>query len=223
MKWVTREEMRELDRRAIEEFGIPAIVLMENAGRGAAEEAARLCRERSLGGPVLAFCGAGNNGGDGFVIARHLANAGYDVRIFCCFDRAKADRAREAGVNLAICEHMGLPILDLRDRGQVEAVRGHLREGVLVLDAIFGIGLSQPPREPYATLIRLLNEAGQATLAVDVPSGLDADSGRPLGVALRADVTATMGCPKVGFRGAAASYLGRLVVVDIGMPASLKD
>ncbi len=93
---------------------------------------------------------------------------------------------------------------------------------MLVVDAIFGIGLSQPPREPYASLIRLLNAAGQATLAVDVPSGLDADTGLPLGVAMRADVTATMACPKVGFRQAAASYLGRLVVVDIGMPASLR-
>ena len=220
MKWVTRAEMREIDRRAIEDFGIPALVLMENAGRGAAQEAMRLCRERGLSGPALVFCGAGNNGGDGFVIARHLANAGLGVKVFCCFDRASADRSREAGINLAICERMGLPMLDIRTVEDAQQVQEHLRDGVLVVDALFGIGLAQPPREPAAALIRRLNEAGQATLAVDVPSGLDADTGRPLGQALRAHVTATMACPKLGFR-QASPYVGRLVVVDIGLPASL--
>jgi len=221
MRWVTREEMREIDRRAIEEFGIPAIVLMENAGRGAAAEAVRLYRERALTGPVLVFCGAGNNGGDGFVIARHLANAGLGVHIFACFDRGLADRAREAGVNLTICERMGLPIRDAHTAEQVAAIGAALVTGALVVDAIFGIGLARPPREPQATLLRTLAEAGLATLAVDLPSGLDADTGQPLGVALRADVTATMACPKVGFRGRGAAYVGRLAVVDIGLPASL--
>lgn len=223
MQWVTLEQMREIDRRAIEEFGVPALVLMENAGRGAAEEAARLYREKALRGPVLVFCGAGNNGGDGFVIARHLANAGFDVRIFCCFDHARADREREAGINLTICERMGLPIRDVRTQGQAEGVRAELAPGALVVDAIFGVGLSQPPREPSATLLRVLSEAGLATLAVDVPSGLDADTGQALGVAVRADVTATMACPKVGFRGAGAIHVGRLAVVDIGMPACLRE
>ncbi len=220
MRWVTRDEMREIDRRAIEEFGIPALVLMENAGRGAAAEAARLYREKGLTGPALVFCGAGNNGGDGFVIARHLANAGLDVRVFCCFDRGRADRQREAGINLTICERMGLPISDVLDAQGVERLRPQLVPGALIVDAIFGIGLSLPPREPQATLLRALDAAGLATLAVDVPSGLDADTGLPLGVALRADVTAAMACPKVGFRRPeAAAHVGRLVVVDIGLPA----
>jgi NAD(P)H-hydrate epimerase len=223
MRWVTRDEMREIDRRAIEEFGVPALVLMENAGRGAAQEATRLCRERGLNGPALVFCGAGNNGGDGFVIARHLANAGLEVRIFCCFDRTRADRHREAGVNLTICERMELPIRDVLGVKDVEGIRAELAPGALLIDAIFGVGLAQPPREPQATLLRVLEEARLPTLAVDVPSGLDADTGQPLGVALRADVTATMGCPKVGFRGSGAAYVGRLVVVDIGMPAVLRD
>ncbi len=223
MRWVTREEMRGIDRRAIEELGVPALVLMENAGRGAAEEAARLYREKALTGPVPVFCGAGNNGGDGFVIARHLANAGLDVRILCCFDRAKADRTREAGISLTACERMGLPIRDAWTAEQVEGIRGELVPGALLVDAIFGVGLSQPPREPLLTLLRVLDAARPATLAVDVPSGLDANTGRPLGVALHADVTATMACPKVGFRAlGAAPYVGRLVVVDIGLPASLR-
>ncbi len=222
MKWVTRAEMREVDRRAIEEFGIPALVLMENAGRGAAAEAARLYRERALTGPALAFCGAGNNGGDGFVIARHLANAGLDVRIYCCFQRGRADRAREAGINLTACERMGLPIRDVATAQQVDGVRAELAPGALLVDALFGVGLSQPPREPFLALLRMLDEAGLATLAVDVPSGLDADTGRPLGVEMHADVTAAMACPKVGFRRPeAVAYVGRLVVIDIGLPAAL--
>ena len=221
MKWVTCDEMRAIDRRAIQEFGIPALVLMENAGRGAADEAARLYRARGLDGPVLIFCGAGNNGGDGFVIARHMVNAGFDVRIFCSTARSKIDRGREAGINLTICERMGLPIRDLDTPERVDSIRPELVQGALVIDAIFGVGLSDPPREPQATLLRLLGEARLPVLAVDVPSGLDADSGEPLGTALRADVTATMACPKVGLRAQAQAWVGSLVVVDIGLPSSL--
>ena len=221
MKWVTRDEMRAIDRRAIDEFGVPAIVLMENAGRGAADEALKLYRERELDGPALVFCGAGNNGGDGFVIARHLSNAGLDVRVFCGSDRARIDRAREAGINLTVCERMGLRVMDLHTLELVAGVGAELSPGALVVDAVFGVGLSSAVREPQATLLRTLADAGLAALAVDIPSGLDADTGEPLGVALRADVTATMACPKIGCRGAGAEYVGRLVVIDIGMPAAL--
>ena len=221
MRWVTRDEMREIDRRAIEEFGVPAMVLMENAGRGAATEAARLYRERGLTGPVLIFCGAGNNGGDGFVIARHMSNAGFDVRLFCCFGRGRADRTREAGINLTICERMGLPIIEADTPERVDSVRRELAAGSLIVDAIFGVGLSKPPREPQASLLRLLRESGLTTLAVDIPSGLDADTGEPLGEVLPAAATATMACPKVGLRGRGEALAGRVVVIDIGMPAVL--
>ena len=221
MKWVTADEMRATDRRAINEFGVPAIVLMENAGRGAAAEALALYRQRGLDGPVLVFCGAGNNGGDGFVIARHLSNAGLTVRVFCCADPAKIDREREAGINLTVCERMGLAVRDLHTPELVAGVGAELVPGALVVDAVFGVGLSSTVREPQATLLRALADAGLPTLAVDIPSGLDADTGEPLGVATRADVTATMACPKVGLRGAGAAYVGRLVVIDIGMPAIL--
>lgn len=222
MRWVTRDEMREIDRRAIEEFGIPAIVLMENAGRGTADEAAKLYRERALNGPVLIFCGTGNNGGDGFVVARHLSNGGFNVRLFLCGSRERIDREREAGVNLTICERMGLPITDVNEPEAVERIREQLRPGSLVVDAIFGIGLAKPPREPQASLIRAIAGSGLPTIAVDVPSGLDADTGQPLGDAVvRADVTATMACPKIGFRGPGEAHVGRLVVVDIGLPAAL--
>lgn len=218
MKWVTRDEMREIDRRAFGEFGIPAIILMENAGRGAADEARKLYRERGLSGPMLIFCGAGNNGGDGLVVARHLANAGFEVRIYLCFDRARADRTREAGINLTICERMALPIEETATAEAVEELRARLPDDGLVVDAIFGIGLSGPPREPLASLIRLLAESRLPVLAIDIPSGLDADTGEVLGVALPADLTATMACPK---RGLKAPQAGRVVVVDISAPAFL--
>ena len=221
MRWVTRDQMREIDRRAIEEFGVPAMVLMENAGRGAATEAARLYRERGLTGPVLIFCGAGNNGGDGFVIARHMSNAGFDVHVFCCFERARADRTREAGINLTICERMGLPSTDADTPERVESVGRELAAGALIVDAIFGVGLSKAPREPQAGLLRLLRESGLTTLAVDIPSGLDADTGEPLGEVLPAAATATMACPKVGLRGRGEALAGRVVAIDIGMPAVL--
>ena len=221
MKWVTRAEMREIDRRAIEEFGVPGVVLMENAGRATAQQALALIRERHLDGPVLVFCGGGNNGGDGWVAARHLSNAGIEIRAFCCGDRGRIDREREAGVNLTVCERMGLPITDLDSPEAVAAASEELSADSLVVDAIFGIGLSRPPDEPQASVLHALAAARAPILAVDVPSGLDADTGQPLGAALRAEVTATMACPKVGFRGPGESYVGRLVVVDIGLPALL--
>ena len=221
MKWVTVDEMRAIDRRAIDDYGIPAIVLMENAGRGAAEEAAKLYRGRGLDGPVLVFCGAGNNGGDGFVIARHLANQGFAVRVLCCGARSRIDRGREAGINLTICERMGLAVAELHTAELVAEIGRVLVPGALIVDAVFGVGLSSPVREPQATLLRGLDVSALAVLAVDVPSGLDADSGELLGVAVHADVTATMACPKVGFRGRGERYVGRLAVIDIGLPASL--
>ncbi|NQT87602.1 NAD(P)H-hydrate epimerase, partial [bacterium] len=220
MRWITCQQMRDIDRRAIEELGIPAVVLMENAGRGVADEVRSLYAERDLDGPIPIFCGAGNNGGDGFVIARHLANAGLAPRVICCAPREKIDRSREAGINLTICERMGLPMVDAADPRVVE---DELSRGALAVDAIFGIGLSKPPREPQASMLRLIDAAGIPVVAVDVPSGLDGDTGIPPGACLHADVTATMAFPKVGMRGAGEEWVGRLVVVDIGLPAWLAD
>jgi NAD(P)H-hydrate epimerase len=221
VKYVTRDQMRAADRQAIEDYGVPAIVLMENAGRGTAEEVKRLAAERSLDGRTLIVCGGGNNGGDGLVIARHLANGGMNVKIAYVGDRQTADREREAGINLTICERMALPIEDVTGERDTDRLRQQLADAVLVVDALFGVGLSKPPREPHASAIRAIADAGLPVVAVDLPSGLDADTGQPLGEAvIRADVTCTMACPKVGFR-KAEDYVGKLVVVDIGMPAML--
>ena len=144
------------------------------------------------------------------------------MRVYCCADPAGIDRSGEAGINLTICERMGLPLLDLHTPEQVAGVGEELAGGAMIVDAVFGIGLSSAVREPQAALLAALDGTGLPVLAVDVPSGLDADTGEALGVAVHADVTATMACPKVGFRGSRGeAYVGRLVVIDIGMPAAL--
>jgi NAD(P)H-hydrate epimerase len=209
MRYVTREEMQEIDRLATLEHGLSVETLMENAGRAVAdaveERASKAC-------PVVAVCGKGNNGGDGFVAARLLADRGFEVEVMA-LERAY-DRSTPTGRNWE------------RVRDRLDFVgRFKLRPMAVILDAIFGTGLSRPVRGRERELIGEMNRFDPRwfpIVAVDIPSGLDANSGEALGVAVRASVTVTMGLPKVGFRKPAAQiYLGELVIADIGFPASL--
>jgi NAD(P)H-hydrate epimerase len=207
---LTREQAREIDRIAMEELSIPGIVLMENAARGAAESLIR--RFPGLGGTVAVVCGPGNNGGDGFAAARHLANAGLHVRIHLVAPPDGFREGSDAATNLAIVRAMGLPVL-----ANVE-----LGGAAIVVDAIFGTGLSRAVREPYRAAIAAVRAARARVVAIDLPSGLDADTGRTLGIAVRADLTATMVAPKVGFTlGDGPSLVGEVVVVDIGVPPAV--
>ena len=210
MPVLTREQSREVDRIAMEELGIPGIVLMENAARGIAE----LARERLGGGagPVAVVCGPGNNGGDGFAAARHLANAGVGVRLHLVVPPEAIRADSDAGINLRIATAMGLP----RSRDL------ELGEAVLILDAIFGTGLTRDVRKPYRDAILAINRADADVLAIDVPSGLDADTGAVHGVAVEAALTATMTAPKAGFALAQGpAHVGDVRVVDIGVPPAL--
>lgn len=223
IKAYTREEMRELDRRAIEEYGVPGVVLMENAGRGAAQIALEM-----LGDPIarlaVIFCGKGNNGGDGFVIARHLHNAGVGVRLVLAFDPEAVDSRTDAGVNLRIAEHMGLKFIRADESDGLLSAAGLAKEADLLIDALMGTGLSGEVRDPYLALIRLINAEDKPVLAVDIPSGLDANTGRVLRAAVRATRTATFAGPKVGFTLAdGPAHTGQVNVVDIGMPRELLD
>jgi NAD(P)H-hydrate epimerase len=217
----TREEVRELDRRAIEEYGMPPAVLMENAGAGAARVAVEM-----LGNPagmrVAVFCGKGNNGGDGFVIARHLNNQGakIDLVLACSPDEIPEDG--EAGVNLAIVRAMELPIHAAdTETDQLEAL-GVAKEADLLIDALLGTGLSGDVRDPYLALIRLVNAADSPILSIDLPSGLDANLGKTLRAAVRATCTATFVWPKRGFYLLdGPSHIGKVHVIDIGMPREL--
>ncbi len=210
---LSRAEVRAIDRRAIDEFGIPGIVLMENAGRGAA---AMLL---SLGarGRVVVCCGKGNNGGDGFVIARHLDNHGIPVRVWLF--AAPEALTGDAAVNYRILDKTGLPIVRYEDES---ALRRELSTAAWVVDALFGTGLSGPVRPPFDSVIACINDSPARVLAVDIPSGLDCDTGQPLGATVRADHTVTFVASKKGFAAfEARPWLGRVHVADIGVPRVL--
>ncbi|MFA9480419.1 NAD(P)H-hydrate epimerase [Phycisphaerales bacterium AB-hyl4] len=217
---LTRDQVRELDRLAIESLGIPGIVLMENAAAGAAAELrARLGRRAK----AAILCGGGNNAGDGYAMARHLHNHGHGVTLYALKDPAKL--TGDAATNHAICQRMGLPIEQLADAGAIEAAADRWAEADAVVDALLGTGFAGEVREPQATAIRLLNAmSGPTVLAVDVPSGLDCQTGEAAEACVRADVTATFVARKTGFDVAEARrWLGEVVVVGIGAPPELVE
>lgn len=205
----TRTEARDHDRWCIETLGIPGIVLMENAAAGCARIALGMLGPAPRG--VLVACGPGQNGGDGYAIARHLANAGHAVRIVAL---GTPPSGSDAAVMRTITERMGLAIEPAAGGGP------HPRPDVsLVVDALFGTGLDRDLGEPAIRAIRALNGSGIPILAVDLPSGLDADTGLPRPEAIRATVTATMVAPKIGMLApGAAAFTGRVETVPIGGP-----
>jgi NAD(P)H-hydrate epimerase len=214
-----RETIREWDRRAMEEYSIPGIILMENAGAGAArllQEAAER-QDEPLHEPFHILCGPGNNGGDGFVVARHLYNAGFAVNVVPVAGMPYSP-ASDAGVNFEILKRMRLlpP-----ERSQATSL-ARLAEGALagtVVDGIFGTGLSRPVESPYLEWIEAINSCGLKAVCLDIPSGLHANTGQVLGRAVRAHLTVTFAAAKVGFQaGEGSAHTGFVHVVDIGLP-----
>jgi len=216
MKIVTTEQMRELDRKATEERGIPGLTLMENAGRAVADAAARMAPDSS-DRPIVIICGSGNNGGDGFVAARHLVEMGRKVQVLLVGAR---DAVRgDAEANLLRLDEVGIPVTEVTE---AEPVAGACRRAGLVVDAILGTGLSGKVRGLIGEVIDAVRTCGRRVLAVDVPSGLDADTGEPLGLAVAAEETVTMGLPKLGlFLHPGVDHAGRVTVADIGFPPDL--
>jgi NAD(P)H-hydrate epimerase len=213
MTRLTRAQVREVDRRSIEEYHIPGIVLMENAARAVADEACRMLRNDCVG-EILILCGGGNNGGDGLAAARHLHNRGADVNIGFTVD--PATYKGDALTNWQIVHAMKIPA------GPFQPAQLKELWPMLVIDAIFGTGLSQAPRAPFAELAEAVNASGLPVLAVDVPSGLDCDTGLPLGACIRAKTTVTFVAEKLGFdRAEAKQFLGEILVADIGCPSEL--
>jgi NAD(P)H-hydrate epimerase len=213
---LSREQSRELDRLAIEDYGIPSMVLMENAGRGTADE---LCR-RGVEGPVVVCCGKGNNGGDGFVVARHLELRGHEVRTLLW---AAADELRgDAATNFGILKKAGLPIEHFAPDDSLERLPELFDGAAWLVDALLGTGATGEPRPPFDRVIAALNEAAAPKLAVDVPSGLDCDTGTAASLATRAGVTCTFGAMKRGYLAPEAKpFTGDVCVVDIGTPSRL--
>ncbi len=218
MKLVNAAEMRELDRRAIEEVGLPSLVLMEHAGRTTYQV---LRREfPGLAGEVAVVAGRGNNGGDGFVVARYLANAGQPVAVFLLGERQQVQG--DARVNLEILAHLGVAVMEITTAADLNPVVHRLAKAGLVVDALLGTGLNAPIGGLMATLVERLNHLRAPVMAVDIPTGISADTGEVLGVALKAQVTVTYGWPKIGqLVGAGRDYVGRLWLADISIPPEL--
>ena len=216
-----REDVRRVDQIAIEEYGMLGLVLMENAGRGAAERIAAL-RHESPGGanPVCILCGPGNNGGDGYVIARHLELLGFSVHILSLvpLDRLTGD----AKANASIAVKAGLPV---QVATSAEDLDRWIADDETVVDCLLGTGAKGAPRGLYADAVKLANKRRGLRVAIDLPTGLDCDTGCPAEVTFRADLTVTFVAEKEGFSKAAAKpWLGTVRVVGIGVPkALLKD
>jgi NAD(P)H-hydrate epimerase len=219
MKVATASQMRELDRRATEEFGIPSLLLMENAGLQAVLE-----MDRSFPGlgtlRVAVVCGKGNNGGDGLVVARHLFDRGTAVEVVLLAERGELKG--DARTNLEIVQRLKVPIHEVTNSRDLQAVAGAVRSADLIVDALLGTGTTGAAKGLVAEAIDLLNQAAHPIVALDVPSGLSSDEGRIPGPSIAATLTISFGLPKRGIvLFPAASRAGRVAVVDIGLPRQL--
>ena len=210
---LTRTQLREIDRKALSDYHIPGIVLMENAARAVVDEALRMLNHECCG-KILILCGGGNNGGDGLAVARHLHNRGCDVVIALVGDPAKY--TGDALINWNIAQAMKISaepftVSMLQDPPPM-----------LIVDAVYGTGLTQAPRHSFVAIADAVNRSGLPILSVDLPSGLDCDTGQTPGACIRATCTVTFVAQKIGFKEPIAqAVLGRVVVGDIGCPKEL--
>jgi hydroxyethylthiazole kinase-like uncharacterized protein yjeF len=221
MKVANAEEMQELDRKAIETYRIPGMILMENAGRGAAEVISHTFPDIHKK-KIAIISGKGNNGGDGFVIARYLLNQGVSVRVYLLAD-PKGLRG-DAETNFNIFQRMKGEVISVPSSKDYVRVKKDLEKFDILVDGIFGTGLDAEVRGYYREVIDHLNTLQRPIVAIDIPSGLDADTGKPLGTAIRAFLTITFGLPKVGhLLPPGIDYVGEVRVIDIGLPKRLVE
>ncbi|MCC6491300.1 MAG: NAD(P)H-hydrate epimerase [Candidatus Hydrogenedentes bacterium] len=211
-KTLTAAQMREADRRCIEDLGIPGAVLMNNAGSAVFREIDH--------GPVGVVCGKGNNGGDGYVIARLALLADMDTRVLLLAEPSEI--TGDAKTFLDAYLKLGGPLRVASSPEDITKVMSELSDCAVLVDAMLGTGVKGEIREPFRTAITAWPQVH--TIAVDLPSGLNADTGEPCGCCIRADMTVTFQFAKAGFENpAAAPYLGRLIVADIGIPEVCAD
>jgi hydroxyethylthiazole kinase-like uncharacterized protein yjeF len=220
----SREQSRAFDNLAINVVGVPGVVLMENAGRSCAE----LIAEKLAGKTsprVCIFCGLGNNGGDGFVIGRHLLDRNYNVTTLICGDPGKIKG--DAKINLDILRILNASVesLDLSDTETVKSrIAAFAADADIIVDAIFGTGLTGQLRDDSKMLIEAINALGRPILAVDIPSGLDCDTGLPLGASVKATWTVTFAAVKKGFAAETArEFTGEIYVASIGIEPVFND
>ncbi|MDQ3283413.1 MAG: NAD(P)H-hydrate dehydratase, partial [Acidobacteriota bacterium] len=219
MKILTSEQMRNIDRRATERFGIPSIVLMENAAIAVVDAILAHYEDADR---VAIVCGVGQNGGDGFAVARHLENRGLAPVLVIVGDR---DAIRgDARTNLVTCEQLAIPIYDVRNEDDVEDALAHIADANLLVDAIFGTGLNRAPAGVHAEVIRGIAELRIPVLAVDLPSGANASTAELFEPCIQAEVTVALAAPKVcHIFEPAALYCGEVIVADISIPAIAVD
>lgn len=218
MKVVTPDIMGKMDKSTIEEYGVPGIVLMENAGREVANVIIDLWRKSKCDNKKIAvICGKGNNGGDGFVAARHLINNGFDVKVVILSSPEKIKG--DARVNLDILLNIGADIKYILKEADIEKIYYFCCKSFIIVDAIFGTGLKGNIRGVASKVISTINEIKVPKLAVDIPSGVCGNTGRILGDAIKAQWTVTMALPKIGLTlYPGAEHVGKLITADIGMP-----
>jgi NAD(P)H-hydrate epimerase len=214
LRRLSRKDSRDVDRRAFASLRIPSICLMENAGAEAARVALELLGDAR--GRVVCVCGPGGNGGDGMVVARRLAIERVDVEIL----RFGASPEGDSRTQASICEAMGLPMIQLDGTASVARAAGGLSRAALIVDALYGTGLTRALDGDAAALVEAMNASGAPVLALDVPSGLDCDTGRPFGACVRAAVTVTFVAEKAGFADPGSrAFTGEVRVAGIGAPA----
>lgn len=221
---LNREQSRRVDVLAVEQYGMTGLVLMENAGRGAAEIINRIYQTEARGTEeIVICCGKGNNGGDGFVVARHLDTRCTPVRILLFCEPAKL--TGDAAANYEIARRSGLSIEVFSGEDLDESrLRSLLDGAALIVDALLGTGSQGDPRPPLDRVIPLLNQTRTRRIALDIPSGLDCDTGTPAAATFQAHDTITFVARKTGFAAAAAKpYIGQVHVVDIGVPRVLLE
>jgi len=221
MKILTSAQMKDIDRTAIETIGIPGIVLMENAGLRVVR-ALRTRFPKPEDEEIVIVAGKGNNGGDGFVVARHLFNSGArpEVLLLAAGEEVKGD----AAVNLAVALRLGIPVTEVRSPADWKKVRVKVFHAGVIVDALFGTGLLKPLDGLFALAVEDINRSAAFKLAVDIPSGLSADTFETIGPSVKADLTVTLAAPKIAHIFPPASErVGDIVVAPIGIPPFLFD
>ncbi|MCX7841742.1 MAG: NAD(P)H-hydrate dehydratase [Clostridia bacterium] len=221
MMLVTPEQMKEIDRRAIEDIGIPGVILMENAALWVVEEINKM-----LGGlkgkRILIAAGKGNNGGDGFAAARHLHNSGADVKVFLLAE--KQTIKGDAAINLAVLFNMGIEVIEVLADAQLRQLKKQCISADLIVDTIFGTGFKGEVKGTIKKAIEIINASGKAVLSVDMPSGADGYNGKVCGSCIKADMTVSFVLPKLGqVVHPACEYAGKLKVADIGIPKKVLE
>jgi len=221
MRYVTSNKIREIDRLAQERFSIPSIILMENAGIAATEEIIKHFSTKEVASRKIAvFCGKGNNGGDGFVVARHLKCIGKDPVVFL-LGKASDIKGGDPRTNLKPLKKIGVKIIELPD---VKSVKRAMRKFSceVIVDGIFGTGFSGSLPVHIAHLINFLNRSELPIFSIDVPSGLDATTGKVYDTCIKATVTITFGLQKTGFvKSDGPQYTGKVITRNISYPQSL--